>query len=69
MAHHQGAVHALMIGVGAAFDYEAGNIRRAPLWMQRCNLEWLYRLLQDPRRLFMRYFVTNAKFLWWTWRH
>lgn len=69
MAHHQGAVHALMIGVGAAFDYEAGNIRRAPLWMQRCNLEWLYRLLQDPRRLFMRYFVTNAKFLWWTWHH
>ena len=58
-----------MLGVGAAFDYEAGNIRRAPRWMQRCNLEWLYRLLQDPKRLFKRYFVTNTKFLWWTWRH
>ena len=69
MASHQGRVHALMLGVGAAFDYEAGNIRRAPRWMQRCNLEWLYRLLQDPKRLFKRYFVTNTKFLWWTWRH
>lgn len=69
MAAHQGRVQALMIGVGAAFDYEAGNIRRAPQWMQRCNLEWLYRLLQDPRRLFMRYFVTNTRFLWWTMRH
>lgn len=69
MAAHQGRVHALMLGVGAAFDYEAGNIRRAPRWMQRCNLEWLYRLLQDPKRLFKRYFVTNTKFLWWTWCH
>ena len=69
MARHQGAVHALMIGVGAAFDYEAGNIRRAPAWMQRCSLEWLYRLLQDPKRLFKRYFVTNTRFLWWAWRH
>lgn len=69
MAAHQGRVQALMLGVGAAFDYEAGNIRRAPQWMQRCSLEWLYRLLQDPKRLFMRYFVTNTKFLWWTLRH
>ena len=69
MARHQGAVRALMIGVGAAFDYEAGNIRRAPAWMQRCSLEWLYRLLQDPRRLFKRYFVTNTRFLWWALRH
>ncbi|WP_425372027.1 WecB/TagA/CpsF family glycosyltransferase [Gemmiger formicilis] len=37
--------------------------------MQRCNLEWLYRLMQDPKRLFKRYFVTNTKFLWWSWRH
>ena len=48
MAAHRGKVQALMVGVGAAFDYEAGNIRRAPAWMQRCSLEWLYRLLQDP---------------------
>ncbi len=69
MAAHENRVQALMLGVGAAFDYEAGNIRRAPVWMQRCNLEWLYRLMQDPKRLFKRYFVTNTKFLWWSWRH
>ena len=69
MAAHEGRIHALMIGVGAAFDYEAGNIRRAPMWMQRHNLEWLYRLLQDPGRLFKRYLVTNAKFLWWNAWH
>ena len=69
MAAHENRVQALMLGVGAAFDYEAGNIRRTPAWMQRCNLEWLYRLMQDPKRLFKRYFVTNTKFLWWSWRH
>ena len=68
MAVHEDRVQALMVGVGAAFDYEAGNIRRAPMWMQRHNLEWLYRLMQDPKRLFKRYFVTNTKYLWWTWR-
>ena len=68
MAAHENRVQALMIGVGAAFDYEAGNIRRAPAWMQRHSLEWLYRLLQDPRRLFKRYVTTNAKYLWWKLR-
>ena len=68
MAVHEDRVQALMVGVGAAFDYEAGNIRRAPMWMQKHNLEWLYRLMQDPKRLFKRYFVTNTKYLWWTWR-
>ena len=68
MADHQGRVQALMIGVGAAFDYEAGNIKRAPRWMQKCSLEWLYRLMQDPGRLFKRYLSTNMKFLFWTWR-
>ncbi|MCR5176840.1 MAG: WecB/TagA/CpsF family glycosyltransferase [Anaerovibrio sp.] len=63
MAEHQGQIHGLMVGVGAAFDYVAGNIKRAPNWMQEHNLEWAYRLLQDPRRLFMRYFVTNTKFI------
>ena len=69
MAAHEGRVQALMVGVGAAFDYEAGNIRRAPDWMQKHNLEWLYRLMQDPRRLFGRYLTTNTKFLLWQWRH
>lgn len=64
MANHQGKVNGLMIGVGAGFDYFAGNIKRAPEWMQKCNLEWLYRLLQDPKRLFVRYFYTNTKFIY-----
>ena len=66
MAAHQGAVKGLMVGVGAGFDYHAGNIRRAPEWMQRHNLEWLYRLMQEPRRLFKRYLKTNTKFLFET---
>lgn len=66
MAAHKDRVHALMIGVGAAFDYESGNLKRAPKWMQRCNLEWLYRFLQEPKRLFKRYLITNLKFIWLT---
>lgn len=64
MAQHQGKVNGLMIGVGAGFDYIAGNIERAPQWLQRYNLEWLYRLIQEPRRLFSRYMHTNTKFIW-----
>ena len=64
MAAHQGRVDGLMIGVGAGFDYHAGNIERAPEWMQKSNLEWVYRLLQDPKRLFGRYWHTNTKFIW-----
>ena len=66
MASHEGRINALMIGVGAAFDYEAGNIKRPPLIVQRLSLEWFYRLLQDPGRLFKRYLVTNTKFMAWT---
>lgn len=64
MAAHQGKICGLMVGVGAGFDYFAGNIKRAPVWMQKWNLEWLYRLLQDPGRLFRRYLFTNTKFIW-----
>lgn len=63
MAIHQGRVNGFMVGVGAAFDYYAGNIKRAPEWMQKCNLEWFYRLMQDPKRLFSRYLKTNTKFI------
>lgn len=63
MYKHKNKINALMVGVGAAFDYLAGNIKRAPEWMQKLNLEWLYRLLQDPIRLFSRYLYTNTKFL------
>ena len=63
MFNHKNKVNALMIGVGAGFDYFAENIKRAPIWMQKASLEWFYRLLQDPKRLFKRYFVTNIKFI------
>lgn len=66
MYEHKRRINGLMIGVGAGFDYFAGNIKRAPMWMQKCSLEWLYRLMQDPKRLFKRYLVTNTKFLWLT---
>lgn len=64
MYDHRGRVGGVMIGVGAGFDYHAGNIRRAPAWMQKLSLEWLYRLLQDPRRLLKRYLVTNTRYLY-----
>ena len=63
MYEHMNKINALMIGVGAGFDYHAENIKRAPKWMQKCSLEWLYRLLQDPKRLFKRYMKTNFKFI------
>lgn len=58
-----GRVDALMIGVGGAFNVLAGVVPEAPQWMQRASLEWLYRLIQEPRRLFKRYLVTNTKFI------
>ena len=64
MAEHQGEIEGLMLGVGAGFDYYAGNIKRAPEWMQKSNLEWVYRLMQDPKRLFKRYWDTNIKYIW-----
>ncbi len=63
MSDHRGRIHAVMVGVGAAFDYHAGAIKRAPLWWQRNGLEWLYRLGSEPRRLFKRYMVTNTLFV------
>jgi len=62
MQAHRGRVQALMLGVGAAFDYHAGTLRRAPPWMQHAGLEWLHRLLSEPRRLWRRYLVTNTLF-------
>ena len=63
MAECGNAISAVMIGVGAAFDYHAGSLRRAPPVWQRIGLEWLYRLLQEPRRLARRYLLTNTLFL------
>lgn len=53
----------IMIGIGAGFDYLAGNIKHAPEWMKNASLEWLYRLIQEPKRLWKRYLVTNTLFL------
>jgi N-acetylglucosaminyldiphosphoundecaprenol N-acetyl-beta-D-mannosaminyltransferase len=63
MASHRGRVQAVMIGVGAAFDYHAGTVTRAPIWMQQYGLEWLYRLFSEPKRLWKRYLATNSRFL------
>ncbi|HEX6536113.1 MAG TPA: WecB/TagA/CpsF family glycosyltransferase [Gemmatimonadaceae bacterium] len=57
------SAHAL-IGVGAAFDFHAGLKRQAPRWMQRSGLEWLFRLLTEPRRLWRRYLINNPLFVW-----
>jgi N-acetylglucosaminyldiphosphoundecaprenol N-acetyl-beta-D-mannosaminyltransferase len=54
----------LMFGVGAAFDYHTGHIRDCADWIKRAGLQWLHRLLQDPRRLWRRYLRTNPAFIW-----
>lgn len=63
MARQRGQVNAVMLGVGAAFDYLAGVQARAPQWMRRNGLEWLYRMASEPRRLWRRYVFTNVPFL------
>lgn len=52
-----------VMGVGGTFDVVSGKISRAPEWMQKAGLEWLFRLLQEPRRMWRRYLVTNSKFV------
>lgn len=54
----------LMIGVGAAFDFHTGRVRQAPRWIRQTGLEWLYRLIQEPRRLWRRYLNIVPRFLW-----
>jgi N-acetylglucosaminyldiphosphoundecaprenol N-acetyl-beta-D-mannosaminyltransferase len=56
----------LMVGVGAAFDLLSGNLSEAPDWMKRVGLQWLYRLIKEPRRLWRRYLLNNPKFTWLT---
>jgi N-acetylglucosaminyldiphosphoundecaprenol N-acetyl-beta-D-mannosaminyltransferase len=60
---HKKTLRAVQLCVGAAFDFIAGSKRRAPGWMQRVGLEWLFRLCSEPTRLGRRYFVTNTRFL------
>lgn len=66
MAQHRGKINAVMLGVGAAFDYHAGTIQRAPAWMQKTGLEWFHRLCSEPRRLAKRYAFTNTVFVYRT---
>ena len=63
MANMKGKINAVMVGVGGAFPMLVGVQKRAPLWMQKNSLEWFYRLAQEPRRLFKRYFITNNLFI------
>lgn len=63
MASHRGRIPAVMLGVGAAFDFIAGVKPEAPRWMQRFGLEWVYRLASEPRRLWRRYAYHNPRFV------
>jgi exopolysaccharide biosynthesis WecB/TagA/CpsF family protein len=63
VANHKGSINAAMMAVGAAFDFHAGVLDQAPKWMQDKGLEWLYRLIKEPRRLWKRYFFTNSSFI------
>lgn len=63
MAAHDGRVCGIMLGVGAGFDFHAGTVKRAPMWMQEICMEWLYRIGQDPKRLLVRYLDTNFSFV------
>ena len=63
VADHVGKVDAAMLAVGAAFDYHAGKLSRAPMWVQRAGLEWAFRLIQEPRRLWRRYLFFNTRFI------
>ena len=60
---HRDRIHGVQLCVGAAFDFLAGHKPMAPKWMQRCGLEWFFRLISEPQRLWKRYLVTNSIFL------
>jgi N-acetylglucosaminyldiphosphoundecaprenol N-acetyl-beta-D-mannosaminyltransferase len=63
MEAHKDRIPAVMLGVGAAFDFHTGRVRQAPGWMQAAGLEWLFRLLMDPKRLWKRYAKHNPRFV------
>jgi N-acetylglucosaminyldiphosphoundecaprenol N-acetyl-beta-D-mannosaminyltransferase len=60
---HQNKIKAVMLGVGASFDFFAGNVKESPEWLGRLGLEWLFRLTQEPRRLWRRYLILNPRFV------
>ena len=63
MARCQGRLQAVMVGVGAAFSFHSGEVSQAPRWLMKLGFEWLYRLMQEPRRLWRRYLINNPLFL------
>jgi N-acetylglucosaminyldiphosphoundecaprenol N-acetyl-beta-D-mannosaminyltransferase len=63
MAAHRPRLRAVMLGVGASFDFFAGNVKESPAWLGGLGLEWLYRLTQEPRRLWRRYLILNPRFM------
>ncbi len=68
MYEHRHRIKAVMLGVGAAFDFTAGTVKRAPMWMQRLCLEWVFRILRDPKRMLPRYLNTNFAFLYYVYQ-
>lgn len=64
VSNHLGNVNAAMMAVGAAFDFHAGTVKQAPKWMQDRGLEWLFRLIKEPKRLWKRYLFTNTMFIY-----
>ena len=69
IAKNHGKIKAVMMAVGAAFSFHAGAVKQAPKWMQKAGLEWFFRLLQEPRRLFKRYVTTNSYFIYLFIKH
>jgi len=63
MAAHKDKLQAVMLGVGASFDFYAGNVRESPEWLGKLGLEWLFRLTQEPKRLWRRYLILNPRFM------
>jgi N-acetylglucosaminyldiphosphoundecaprenol N-acetyl-beta-D-mannosaminyltransferase len=63
MANHWQQIPAVMLGVGAAFDFHSGRVKQAPSWLQKVGLEWVFRLFMEPKRLWKRYFKHNPRFV------
>lgn len=63
MAAHTAQLDAVLLGMGAAFDFHSGRVKQAPAAMQRLGLEWLFRLIMEPRRLWKRYAKHNPRFV------
>ena len=68
-SQHLGKVNAVMMAVGAAFSFHSGHLDQAPNWMQKAGLEWLFRFIKEPRRLWKRYLTTNSYFIYLFFKH